>query len=123
MAYLKSKLPEFDVPVRLDPFSLESLIAWLEKQDGDAEYCWFGDGQCLFKQYGLAMGLGDAIIRSLPEGFASSAYNAVTAGSEARYEYPTCEPFNIALQLPHTFSAALSRARNALASLNTNEGA
>lgn len=123
MAYLKSKLPEFDVPVRLDPFSLESLIAWLEKQDGDAEYCWFGRGHCLYAQYALAMGLGKSQFTFNLIAFGNSAYNNLIAGMREKYDSGAGEPFNLAFPSPHTFSAALSRARNALASLNTNEGA
>ena len=41
-------------------FSIEGLIAWLERQDPETEYDWDDcDGDCLVARYGLAMGLGD----------------------------------------------------------------
>ena len=37
--------------VKADPFSLESLIAWLEKQPRAKRYCYMDNGGCLMHQY------------------------------------------------------------------------
>ena len=37
--------------VKADPFSLESLIAWLEKQPANREYDYHKSGQCLIAQW------------------------------------------------------------------------
>lgn len=43
--------------VKADPFSLQSLIAWLEKQPADIPYCFTDVGHCLLAQYLNASGL------------------------------------------------------------------
>lgn len=37
--------------VKADPFSLESLIAWLEKMPVDGEYSWDDGTECLLGQW------------------------------------------------------------------------
>ena len=37
--------------VKADPFSLESLIAWLEKMPADGTYNYISNGNCLLAQY------------------------------------------------------------------------
>lgn len=37
--------------VKADPFSLESLIAWLENQPAKKRYCFMDTGHCLIAQY------------------------------------------------------------------------
>jgi hypothetical protein len=79
--------------VKADPFSLESLIAWLEKQPAGDVYCWSDTEQCLLGQWARAMGV--------PE---KEVANKST-------ELDTCAPFDdIALLSPFTFGAALERA-------------
>jgi len=83
--------------IKADPFSLESLIAWLEKQPTDASYNWHNcEGGCLIGLYGSALGLGDGWMD-----FHTKLYKA--------------GQLSIASQKPHTFGAALKRARKALA--------
>ena len=42
--------------VKADPFSLDSLVAWLEKQPAAKVYCYEDTGVCLLSQYFTAMG-------------------------------------------------------------------
>lgn len=37
--------------IKADPFSLDSLIVWLEKQPSSQIYCYFSNGECLLSQY------------------------------------------------------------------------
>ena len=75
---------------KADPFKLETLIAWLEKQPADQEYN-FRDcsGRCLFGQYYTAMGFD----------------------WQKEYLADHFDHINIAGLEPHTFGAALERAR------------
>ena len=82
--------------IKADPFSLENLIAWLEKQPAQKEYDYLNcEGYCLIGQYLTAHGkhwsrdydlLGDSCLR-----------------------------VDVAGTAPYTFGAALNRAREALA--------
>lgn len=96
-------LDQTHVGTKPDVFSLESLIAWLEKQPGDNVYCYDDAGHCLHAQYFTAKRLNwsslgnvcvliDGGYRDLPASFQMTAQ-----------------------QRPHTFGAALDRARKALA--------
>lgn len=103
-----------------DPFSLEALIAWLEKQPADETYCFLDTGACLFGRYGYEMGFRKAGLGS------PSPYGIVTNGMSARYGQPeTVEPFEgrISSPKPHTFGAALDRARAAFSPPPTSGGA
>lgn len=76
---------------KTDPRSLESIIAWLEKQPAAGAYPYMNcDGGCLFGQYFKALGLPwEENWRSLPEAMCAA----------------------VSATLPHTFGAALKRAR------------
>lgn len=85
-----------------DVFSLESLIAWLEKQPARTVYCYMDNDGCLLSQYFRAAGFdkvhvgGETVFldgydhgnESLPDSFA-----------------------DLAVGRPRTFGAALNRAR------------
>ena len=76
---------------KADVFSLESLIAWLEKQPADGEYCYHDlNGHCLICQYLTSHGV-------------DFHEYGLFMDSEARTE--------IAAERPWTFGAALTRAR------------
>lgn len=78
-----------------DVFSLESLIAWLEKQPRDGEYNWNSFENCMCAQY--FGGRGWALLHD-------------------EFEQKTgIRPDAIAFEKPHTFGAALERARKAVA--------
>lgn len=92
--------------IKADPFALDSLIAWLEKQPADGIYCYTDHGRCLLGQYFSAMGYEKPYIYS--DGLFEHGESAI------RHRYPG--GFNtIALESPRTFGAALERARKAAA--------
>lgn len=98
--------------VKADPFSLESLIAWLEKQPANGAYDYTECNACMLHRYFTSMGFEDVKVtpryvehdgdcHALPEGF-----DAIAVGPHT--------------QLPSrgkaygwTFGNALSRARAA----------
>jgi hypothetical protein len=97
-------IPKVQPVAKPDVFSLESLIAWLEKQPADGVYCYLDNGGCLLHKYFTAMGVAklDWV------GGYNLHLNAGTA-------IPLTEAFeDISANLPHTFGAALIRARAAL---------
>lgn len=77
---------------KADPFSLENLIAWLEKQPADKPYLASEPEICLLGQFSTSMGATCATTKSI--------------------DLADAEPFGeIALRHPHTFGDALRRAR------------
>lgn len=91
--------PKWEIEVKADPFSLESLIAWLEKQPTAKEYDFCDcNGRCLLDQYAAAMGLKNE----------SGLYVRLDAAFDG------AAGFYIAVGFPRTFGAALDRARDAL---------
>ena len=92
--------PKWEQQTKADPFTLHSLIAWLEKQPANEAYCYLS-GHCLFDQYfeGIGMpvdGVGGTYIRFK---------------SNPRLKVPLGILQNIPMYTPHTFGAALERAR------------
>lgn len=88
--------PKWNKPeVKADPFTLESLIAWLEMQPGEKTYNWFDIKDCLACKYLEAAGI--------EEPWGKIVYTTIF-GSEPAYH-------EIAGTRPWTFGAALSRAR------------
>ena len=88
-------------PVTTDPFSLESLIAWLEKQPCDQWYAWACAGECLIGQW-----LHSIDRNSHPDDNGGS-FGYIVYGEPVdltRYD-------SIALDGKSTFGAALERAR------------
>jgi hypothetical protein len=106
---------EKQAETKADPFALETLIAWLEKQPLARQYPYHRGGQCMLAQYFTANGLrnvhmfcdafwhGDAPLPSWigqDEGIKAGILTAL----------PPLFNF-VALMQPHTFGAALQRAR------------
>ena len=86
----------------LNTFSVPGLIAWLENQDPAAEYKFMCTG-CLIGQYLRSRGLS---VKYLGTG-------TWTDGKQVRRELP--QGFNdIAITEPHTYGAALARAKATL---------
>lgn len=86
-----------------DPFTLESLIAWLEKQPGDKAYCYTDTGFCLISQYVLAeCGIKEPNVG--PETILDVRDNLIEIRVPAGWD-------DIAGDYPRTFGAALTRAR------------
>ena len=88
-----------------DPFSLASLIAWLERQDPDEAYCYSSTGECLLARYFSERGFRRVIMA------ASYFYHFPRPG--ALYETVPLPPhFNdVAKGKIRIFGAALLRAR------------
>lgn len=84
-------------PVTPAPFTLESLIAWLEMKAPDENYNWDDcHGRCLISQYIYSTG--------------GNGFTGYTNGVD-RFEYNGVTAAKIAMPQPWTFGAALSRAR------------
>jgi hypothetical protein len=89
--------------VKADPFKLESLVAWLEKQTASEKYSYMYD-RCLLGQY-----------------FEANGFENITMGAAYVTHGPTLKdrmsvrlpvPFNsIAVNTPHNFGSALKRAQ------------
>jgi hypothetical protein len=95
----------WDQQTKADPFLLESLIAWLEKQPVRKRYCYLDHGRCLLGQYFAAHGFNDVHVigRYHPHG-------AHFIAREGTHAYPG-EWDNLASAFPRTFGGALKRAR------------
>ena len=92
--------------IKADPFSLESLIAWLEKQPTQGQYSYWDNCGCMFHRYLTAMGLDVATVGGY----------SYTLRSAPKMFLPLGTTFeDVAAETPHTFAAALDRARKALA--------
>lgn len=91
----------WDAKIATDPMTLPSLIAWLEQQPADKGYCYTAIGHCLLAQYLTAKGYANV----------SVAPGIFHHGPDrARGNYPWSFD-DIASAFPHTFGAALKRAR------------
>jgi hypothetical protein len=94
--------PKWEVEVRAEPFSLESLIAWLEKQPANQSYAWHCQGQCMLGQW----------LRSIDPQFGEAAGNSFqyfVNGAVRDFDHFS----DIAVFGETTFGAALERAREA----------
>jgi len=90
-----------------DVLSLEGLLAWLETQLPDKEYCWADSGVCLLARYAASIGsdyseICDRLGRSVGEFSEDGSGNF-----ELTY---------IPADFPHTMGAAAARCRAAIAS-------
>lgn len=89
-----------------DPFTLESLIAWLRTKDADEAYDWHDcQGRCLIGQYSSEHG-GPRYYHDQCDLFAQVADGKPSSGLLDG----GCRAELIAQGEPHTFGAALSRA-------------
>jgi hypothetical protein len=88
-----------------NPFSVASLIAWLERQDPDRAYCYSSTGECLLARY-----------------FRERGFNRVIMAADFFYHWPRVDALYEVTPLPphfndvakgkiRTFGAALLRAR------------
>lgn len=90
--------PKWEVEIKADPLTLESLIAWLEKKPAAGTYNYEDcRGACLYGQYMASHGISWAESFEGPCGpFCAKVYREV------------------AHQYPWTFGGALERARKAV---------
>lgn len=86
--------------VKADPHSLENLIAWLEKKPARRTYCYMDNGACLMHQYFTACGLDVDHVGGMSITYVSGDWELLKNGMD-----------DIAAEEPHTFGAALKRAR------------
>jgi hypothetical protein len=99
--------------VKADPFSLESLVAWLEKQPGSRVYCYSSTGECLLSQYLKNTGFPTAIV---------GAFTFAERVDGRWQDYRMPRHFDeIARCGKRTFGAALERARAALGAVEVGE--
>ena len=92
--------------VKADPMSLANLIAWLEQQPRNKEYCYMSHGGCLLAQY-LTFSFGRKALDVGALGFVFA--------DDQMNPHPTPNSFqDIAAGKPYTFGAALARAREYL---------
>ena len=87
------------------PFSLSSLIAWLEQKPADETYCYEDTGGCLLHKYFTPCGFTNVLVggMSLVHGSQWQHYKRISAAMQ-----------DIPLEHPRTFGAALERARAAV---------
>lgn len=79
-----------------DPFMLESLIAWLRTKDGAEQYPWVNIRKCVMAQF------RDYVAW---KGSYTSLLGEMGVSDPVKFECAVTAP------LPHTFGAALLRAR------------
>lgn len=99
------------IETKADPFSLDTLIAWLEKQPADTTYCYSSNGECLMAQY--LSGIFDCQVLVGSRDFCRLLKDGKTYGPN---EYFPDIFHDIAQGRPRNFGSALSRARSALSS-------
>lgn len=91
--------PKWEVetkPAKANPFDLKQFVGWLEAQPADKAYEWCG--HCLIEQYMVHLGF--------------RPYHCYTAENDAGHSIYFClTQGGIAYLEPHTFGAALTRAR------------
>jgi hypothetical protein len=89
--------PKWEKKTEIKPYTIESLIAWLETQDPERAYdYWCGDGSCLLDTYVSS-------ITGEPSSPDPKTHHG-TCGGQHQY-------LEIAQSRPWTFGAALDRAR------------
>lgn len=103
--------PKWEVQTKADPLSLGALIAWLEKQPANVEYCYIDNGHCLLAQYFTFCGFENVMVGGLGEWSCGPDRNFHK--HESRQSPPGF--YGVAAEKPHTFGAALKRARAAAA--------
>jgi hypothetical protein len=98
--------PKWERPTepKTDPLTLPALTAWLETQPADQSYCFLDTGYCLIGRFLRAQGYACASV-------GGSYYRSKHGGDRIPFSHPAIE--DIAAKNPHTFGAALARAREA----------
>lgn len=96
--------PKWEAPVKSDPMSLDSLIAWLEKQPASGAYSYIDAANCMLCKYFRSHGLD---IFDLD----CSGYSVHGSSDNHEYPYVFAEIANGHSDRSWTFGAALKRAR------------
>lgn len=110
--------PKWEARTKPDVFSLEGLIAWMEKQPPHEGYRYSCHGHCLLAQYFTAAGLQNVHMFSDAfwhgESFCPTYMGQNEAVAQGLATYLPDHFSEIALCGELTFGAALDRARKAL---------
>ncbi len=91
---------------KADPFSLRSLVEWLEMQEGETAYDYTEPKYCLLGQYVVASGG-----KYIPD-YTIDGHTLDAGGFSLHAERP--DLYEVVSEHPWTFGAALQRARNLL---------
>lgn len=94
--------PKWEVETKPDVFSLDGLIAWLENQPADQKYDYVCNGECLLALYFIHAGY-----ENISMGIIEFDYGKYWENKKCLPEHFN----NISIERPHTFGAALERAR------------
>jgi hypothetical protein len=90
---------------KTDPMTTAALIAWMEKEKTEARYCFADNGDCLIAKY-ISHVVGVKV---------TTGYSTWNDGAGQIGTIPEGWVWDIAKPKPHTYGAAIKRAR-ALAS-------
>ena len=102
-----------------DPFTLESLVAWLERQNPSHQYCFSDWGQCLLARWTQSIDPSASAPLKLSDE-QPTGFHYVVAGTIVNLrDFRKIAAGNMEL-FDWTFGAALTRARAALASQKGN---
>jgi hypothetical protein len=107
--------PKHDLPAetKADPFSLDALIAWLETKEPTEEYRYGACFGCAIAQYLMSLGVEKPLV---------GARTWTDFAEKHLSDTPLPVHWNkIAVREPHTFGAALERARALKASGTASE--
>jgi hypothetical protein len=85
-----------------EPFSLESLIAWLENQEAAETYCFTLTRECIWAKYTFALG---GTIQFSPHRYQIGGHSLEVGPLDRSWREA------VAVGLPKTFGGALKRAR------------
>lgn len=101
--------PKWDQQTKADPFTVAALVAWLETKPATETYDYYDcGGACLYGQYMTHVGV--------PWKEARFATYADNRKGDIHEPFRMKVYFPIAVTYPHTFGAALERARASLSS-------
>jgi hypothetical protein len=96
---------EVQADTKLDPMAYDTFVGWLEKQPHNKRYCYLDHGACLVASYLTAMGF-----KSI-EVFSCGAFTHRIGNQQISAAYPQ-HLDGIAVHEPHTYRAALERAKS-----------
>lgn len=105
----KSLCPDADRKYECAPFTLESLIAWLETQNLSTTYCYIESGECLWGKYVTANGGSEDV------GAMTYSLRSVTISTLADKWPEWMDDVANQIDAKATFGEALSRARKYVA--------
>lgn len=94
--------PDWKKQVKVDPFSVKNLVAWLKQQPANKTYCYMDTGGCLLGQYYLAMG------------YTTVDIGGMSITLDGSWQQMPDDFSDIPAGHPRTYGGALKRARELL---------